>query len=161
MNLVSQSIAPLTSHLVGNSPALSLGKSPLAVLGKAFSLEPLLVSKTADEVVLGTSGISHLTKSLTPQALNSLSGPASHSDSEIRQVSKNFEAIFLQMLFKEMRNSVQKSNLFGNSQAMEFFESMHDEQLTQQLASTGGMGLGKMVYEKLKNATLPHQKTFS
>jgi Rod binding domain-containing protein len=66
----------------------------------------------------------------------------------------------MQMLFKEMRNSVEKSNLLGNSQGMEFFESMYDSGLTQQLASAGGLGIGHMVYEKLKGATLPHQKTF-
>lgn len=128
---------------------------PLGALEKAFALKSALASQAADQVVLGPSGMSHLTKGLNP-----LSGLPSHSDAEIKEVSKNFESIFMQMIFKEMRNSVQKSDLFGNSQGMEFFQSMYDSQLTQQLASAGGIGIGNMVYEKLKQATLPHHKTF-
>jgi peptidoglycan hydrolase FlgJ len=134
---------------------------PLNVMGKAYSLEPALASQAVDQVVLGQSGISHLTKSLSPGELNPLSGMASHSDSELRQVSKNFESIFLQMVFKEMRNSVEKSDLFGNTQGMEFFESMRDQALTEQLANAGGIGLGQMVYQRLKQVTVPHQKTFA
>jgi len=128
---------------------------------EAFSLQPGLAAQAADQVTMGPMGFSHLTKSISPAGLNPLSGAPQHSESELKQVSKNFESIFLQMLFKEMRNSVQKSDLFASSKGMEIFESMYDEQLTQKLASAGGMGLGNMVYEKLKSATVPHQKTFS
>jgi flagellar protein FlgJ len=134
---------------------------PMSAMQKAFSLQPGLATKAADQVVLGQSGLSHLSKSGSPESLNPLRGLPAHSDAEIQQVSKNFESIFLQMVFKEMRNSVQKSNLFGNAQGMEFFESMYDEKLTQQLASSGGLGLGQMVYQKLKAVTAPHQKNFS
>lgn len=146
----------MSFSLLGSAKPLS----PM-ILQRAFSLQPALVSKSADQVMMGVSGLNHLTKSLSAKTLNPLSGLPSHSDAELKQVSKNFESIFLQMLFKEMRNSVQKSDLFGNSQGMEFFESMHDEQLTQQLASAGGLGIGNMVYQKLKGAIVPHQKTYS
>lgn len=142
--------------LLGSSKPL-----PLNVLGAAFSLKPSLASEAASQVMLGPSGLNHLTNSLSPAALNPLSGLPNHSDAELKSVAQNFESIFMQMLMKEMRNSVQKSNLFGNSRGMEFFESMYDEQLTQKLASSGGLGLGHMVYERLKQVTQPHQKTFS
>ncbi len=92
--------------------------------------------------------------------LNPLSGPAQHTDAQLREVSKNFESIFMRMLFKEMRNTVEKSNALGNSRSMEFFENMRDEQLSDSLASAGGIGIGKMIYQKLKETTLPHQKMF-
>jgi flagellar protein FlgJ len=156
VNLPPQAVTLLPLGLSGSAKAL-----PMAAMQKAFSLEPGLASKAADQVVLGQSGLSHVTKNLSATSLNPLRGVPAHSDAEIQQVSKNFESIFLEMVFKEMRNSVQKSNLLGNSQGMEFFESMYDEKLTQQLASSGGMGLGQMVYQKLKTVTVPHQKTFS
>jgi flagellar protein FlgJ len=156
VNLPAQAVTFLPFGVSGSSKAL-----PLEAMQKAISLEPSLASKAADQVVLGQSGLSHLTKGSSAASLNPLRGLPTHSDAEIQQVSKNFESIFLQMVFKEMRNSVQKSNLLGNSQGMEFFESMYDEKLTQQLASSGGMGLGQMVYQKLKAVTVPHQKTFS
>jgi hypothetical protein len=156
VNLPTQAVSFFPLGLSDSSKGISM-----SAMQKAFSLQPGLATKAADQVVLGQSGLSHLSKSDSPASLNPLRGLPAHSDSEIQQVSKNFESIFLQMVFKEMRNSVQKSNLFGNAQGMEFFESMYDEKLTQQLASSGGLGLGQMVYQKLKAVTLPHQKTFS
>lgn len=93
-------------------------------------------------------------------ALNPLSGNNNHSDAQLKKVSKNFEAIFMRMLFKEMRNTVQKTGIMGNSQALDFFETMRDEQLSETLADSGGLGIGKMIYQKLKEASLPHQKSF-
>ena len=79
----------------------------------------------------------------------------------MQEVSKNFEAIFIRMLLREMRNTVQKSNIFGNSRTVEFFETMRDEQLADQLASSGGLGIGNLVYQRLLEATGSHQKTYS
>ena len=133
----------------------------MPALQKAFALQPALASQSASQVMLGTTAAApkHFA-SLSP-TLNPLSGVKTHSDEELRQVSQKFESIFLQMLFKEMRNSVEKSGLLGNSQATEFFESMHDEQLSEQLSLSGGIGIGNMVYQKLKEATVAHQNTFS
>ncbi len=156
MNLPTQAVSFLPFGLSDPSKAF-----PVEAMQKAFSLQPSLASKAADQVVMGQSGLSHLTKNLSSTSLNPLHTLPTHSDAEIRQVSKNFESIFLQMVFKEMRKSVQKSNLLGNSQGMEIFESMYDEDLTQQLASAGGVGLGQMIYQKLKAVTVPHKKTFS
>jgi Rod binding domain-containing protein len=103
------------------------------------------------------SGQSHL-NSLHP--VFDLTATHTHSDAQIRKISKDFEAIFLQMMLKEMHNSVQKSGLMGNSQATEFFESMQDEQISRQLASAGGIGIGDMVYHQLEKATGPHQNLF-
>lgn len=134
---------------------------PINLLGATFSLKPSLALTAASQVMMGPSGLNHLTKSLSAVALNPLSGLPSHSEAELKLVAQNFESLFMQMLMKEMRNSVQKSGLMGNSKGMEFFESMYDEQLTQKLASSGGLGLGQMIYNRLKQVTQPHQKTFS
>jgi Rod binding domain-containing protein len=122
---------------------------------QALSLQPNLAVQAAGQTLPSLSGVS------SEAFLNPLSGSATHSDAQLRQVAKNFEAIFMRMLFKEMRNSVEKSGAMGNSHAMEFFETMRDEQLSDQLASAGGIGIGNIVYQKLKDATVPHLKTFS
>jgi flagellar protein FlgJ len=134
---------------------------PVQALQQALSLQPSLGSAAAGQAMgLPSSGPS-LPLDLKPSALNPLKGPALHSDGELKKVSKNFESIFMRMLFKEMRNSVQKSDVFGSSRAMEFFENMQDEQLSESLASAGGLGIGNMIYQKLKASTVPHLKTFS
>ena len=156
MNISAQPVSLAPMSLSGEGKGI-----PLNLLGTAFSLKPSLTAQAADQVLMGPAGMNHVTKSQTPAGLNSLQGLPSHSEAELREVSKNFESIFMGMLMKEMRNSVQKSGLLGNSQGMEFFESMYDEQLTRQLASSGGIGIGHMVYERLKQITEPHQRVFS
>jgi len=87
--------------------------------------------------------------------------PSGRTDSEIQKVSKDFEAIFLRMLFKEMRNTIQKTGLMGNSRAMEYFESMYDEQVAQQMTEAGGVGFANVVYQQLRQSTMPHVRTWS
>jgi flagellar protein FlgJ len=84
-------------------------------------------------------------------------GPTNHSQAEVLKVAKQFEAIFLRMLLREMRSTVEKNALFGTSRALETFESMQDEQYAERLSSQG-MGLGDMVYRQLA-AAVERQQT--
>lgn len=136
-----------------------------ASLQLAMALKPSLAAEAAGRTMLGSASYSlnPLKPKLNP--LNnpsmSLTGVKAHTDAEIRQVSQKFEAVFIRMMFKQMRDTVQKSPLFGNSQAMEFFETMQDEEMANHLASAGGIGIGNVIYQKLKQVTAPHLKTFS
>jgi hypothetical protein len=135
----------------------------MPILQNAMEIKPGTASKTQGQAVVGdaTTVSSPMMPLNAPRVLNSLDGTKTHTDAELKQVAQNFESIFIQMMFKEMRNSVEKSNLFGNSQASQFFESMKDEEMSKQLATSGGIGLGNMVYQSLKKATESHLKTFS
>jgi hypothetical protein len=134
----------------------------IPILQNAMEIQPGVASKALGHAVGDASTASAPMMPLNaPRAMNSLDGTKTHTDIELKQVAQNFESIFIQMMFKEMRNSVEKSNLFGNSQATQFFESMKDEEMSKQLAASGGIGLGNMVYQSLKQATESHLKTFS
>jgi hypothetical protein len=147
------SLLPLPSSI--ESKGFSVGP-----FQQALALQPALATQAAGQVMGGSASFSSLPLASTPKAINSLAEPKSHTDAELKKISKSFEAIFMRMLFKEMHNSIQKSDVFGNSHALEFFETMRDEQLSEKLASAGGLGIGNMVYQKLKEATVPHQKSF-
>lgn len=145
---------------------ISLAALPSSIEAKGFSpsdfqqavaLQPLLASQAAAQ----TSRLPSPALLSSHVNLNPLKGTAAHSDAQLQKVSKDFETIFMRMLFKEMRNTVQKSNVLGNSSSLEFFETLRDDQLSEQLASSGGIGIGRMIYQKLKAATVPHLKTFS
>ena len=155
MNLPIQpvSLSPLPAAIEAKGFSLNS-------LQEALSLQPSLASQAALQTMGGNSPLANLPLISSTTALNPLSGGKTHSDEQIKKVSKNFEAIFMRMIFKEMRNSVQKTGLMGSSQALDFFETMRDEQLSESLANAGGLGIGKMVYQKLKEATVPHQKSF-
>jgi peptidoglycan hydrolase FlgJ len=128
----------------GLQGALSL-KTPIAgqAFGQTFQMPAMLESSTS-------------AMALDPSRSLSDRG---RTDAEVQKVAKDFEAIFLRMLLKEMRQSIQKTGLMGNSKAMEFFESMHDEQIAEHLAQAGGVGMGQIVYDQLRQTTLTHQRT--
>ena len=138
-------------------------------LQQALSLKPSMAVEAAGQAMMGpltpqvTTPLNPLKSELNPlnPVFAPLNGAKTHTDAELKHVSQKFEGIFLRMMFKEMRDTVQKSNLFGNSQAMEFFETMQDEAISDHLASAGGFGLGNVIYQRLKQATTPHLKTFS
>jgi Rod binding domain-containing protein len=151
---VNYSIEPtqfMASALQAGDPTFSLSG-----LGKGFSVNPPSnLNNLENYLPAASSGMS--LSSAHP--MNPLTGTPTYSPAELKKVSQNFESIFMRMMFKEMRDSVQKSDLFGDSRTMGFFQSMSDDQLSDTLSAAGGIGLGKMIYQQLQQVTGPHQKT--
>ncbi|MGB2155313.1 MAG: rod-binding protein, partial [Porticoccaceae bacterium] len=60
-----------------------------------------------------------------------------------QEVGRQFEAMFVQMVFKSMReaNAPLKSDLMGSS-AVDTFEQMYHEELSQVMSQKGVFGLG-------------------
>jgi flagellar protein FlgJ len=65
-------------------------------------------------------------------------------DAAIKKAAQQFEAMFLQMMMKSMRATVEKGGLF-DSQASETFEQMYDQQIVMAMAERGSTGLAQMV----------------
>jgi len=62
----------------------------------------------------------------------------------------DFEAIFVQQLFKTMRASVPESNLMHGGRAEELYTSMLDQQVADQMAhGQGSIGLANQMQNKL------------
>ncbi len=64
------------------------------------------------------------------------------------QTAQQFEAMFIQMMLKSMRDAVPKSDLL-KSKAMDTFESMYDREIAVALSKKGGLGLADMVIKHL------------
>jgi flagellar protein FlgJ len=75
----------------------------------------------------------------------------------LKEVAKQFEAIFVQMLLKQMREASPGDPLFAGEQ-MKFYQEMHDQQLAVHLAERGGIGLADMLVAQL-GRSLPPQAT--
>jgi flagellar protein FlgJ len=65
----------------------------------------------------------------------------------MKQAAKQFEALFMQMVLKSMRDATPTEGLFGNEQE-KMFTSMLDQQLTQNLSGRG-LGLADAMYAQL------------
>ena len=73
----------------------------------------------------------------------------SQQDKELKEACKGFEAMFLNMMYKEMKATVPEDSLFGESNAQKIFRDMHDEKLMENIADGGGIGLADMLYKQL------------
>ena len=87
--------------------------------------------------------------------LGDLKARAKENQEEAAQeVGRQFEAMFVQMVFKSMReaNAPLKSDLMGSS-AVDTFEQMYHEELSQVMAQKGVFGLGDWLTEQVKTQT--------
>jgi flagellar protein FlgJ len=66
----------------------------------------------------------------------------------IRAAAQEFEAMFLQMVMKSMRETMSQDGLM-DSDASRFFTGMLDEQIAKNLSRTGRVGLAKMLEAQL------------
>lgn len=71
-------------------------------------------------------------------------------DEKLKSVCKEFESIFLNMMMKQMRATVQKSDLIPSSMGTEVFEGMLDEKLMEEASKGRGFGLGDSLYNQMK-----------
>lgn len=81
-------------------------------------------------------------------SLDSLRRLASQDPAKaVKQVATQFEALFMQMVLKSMRDATPKSGLL-DSQEQQTYTSMLDEQLAQKIAQ-GGTGLADVIARQL------------
>ena len=82
--------------------------------------------------------------------LGQLKGQArTDAKGDIRETAQQFEALFLQMMMKSMRESIVKSEL-SESTTMETFEGMFDKEVSVQLAKKNSIGLADMLVKNFE-----------
>lgn len=74
---------------------------------------------------------------------------AEQESKRLREACQGFEAMFLDIMFKEMRNTVPENTLFGESQGEKIWHSMLDTEMMQNVAKSGGVGIADMMYDNL------------
>jgi len=72
-----------------------------------------------------------------------------NDDKELKKACQEFEAIMLDMLYKQMKATVIKSSLTEKDPGRDIFESMLDEELMQAASKTGSLGLAESLYKQL------------
>ena len=80
-------------------------------------------------------------------------------DKKLREACQDFEAMFMSIMYKQMRNTVPENDLFGKSNGQKIFESMLDDEVMKNASKAGGMGLGDMLYRQLKMESKGQQDT--
>ena len=82
-------------------------------------------------------------------------------DAALREVSKQFESFFTQILLKSMRSANEvfgEGSLFDSSE-MNFYQDMYDNQLSISLSQNDGLGLSEVLYQQLKGQYINQQSS--
>jgi Rod binding domain-containing protein len=82
--------------------------------------------------------------------------------SNLHQAATQLEGVFLQMVMSSMRETVPENTIFGNdSGATKMWQSMLDDEYSQQMATSGSFGLAKQLESQMRSAVLGNAHTES
>ncbi|KON80256.1 flagellar assembly peptidoglycan hydrolase FlgJ [Azoarcus sp. PA01] len=76
-----------------------------------------------------------------------------NSPAALRATAKQFEALFLQMVLKSMRDAVPSEGMF-NSDQTRLFQAMQDQQTAMNMAQGRGTGLADVIFRQLGGEAL-------
>ncbi|TGN19290.1 rod-binding protein [Leptospira idonii] len=79
---------------------------------------------------------------------------------KLYDASVEFESVFVKMMLKEMKNSVQKEKLIDGGYAEEIFEDMLYDEYSKEISKNESLGLAEQIYKQM-SAMLPPAKNNS
>ena len=88
---------------------------------------------------------------------NKSTAPENKELQALRKSCREFEAIYINEMYKTMRKTVPDSGLFEKDMANTLYQEMLDMEMAQQTAAGDGMGIGKAMYEQLKEQHFPNK----
>ena len=90
-----------------------------------------------------------MTNALDFAGLAQMRAGALQGDEKVtKEVAQQFEAIFINMMLKSMREATDRSGLL-NSESTKTYESMFDQQLSTELAAKGTFGIAQALQNQL------------
>ncbi len=75
-----------------------------------------------------------------------------HSPEAAKEVARQFEALFLQMMLKSMRDATPGDPIFGGDQG-KLYRDLFDNQISLQMSADKGIGLSAVLERQLSGAT--------
>ena len=129
------------ASLLGNAAQASYDAARMSAEGKSFKATLDELQRKADAAESHTGETAPTKNPMTEDA---------QQQKKLREACEGFEAMFLSMMYKQMRATVPESELFGKkSNAIKIFEDMRDTELMNQAAKSGGIGLADMMMKQL------------
>ena len=71
-------------------------------------------------------------------------------NNKLEEASQGFEALFIQILFRAMRNTVPKSNFSQRGLDYDIFMGMFDEEISKRIAKRDSIGLSRVIYNTIE-----------
>ncbi|MDP2752603.1 MAG: flagellar assembly peptidoglycan hydrolase FlgJ [Rhodocyclaceae bacterium] len=95
---------------------------------------------SVDPSIFDTGGLASIKRNLK-----------SNDPKAIKGVAQQFEALFMQMVLKSMRDATPREGMFDSEQTR-LFESLQDQQLALSLSTKSGTGLAAMIEKQLSRS---------
>ncbi len=97
---------------------------------------------------------------IDPQAALAISQPVAEQPSpaksknlkQLRQSTRDFEALYINEAYKSMRKNVPDGGLLKKSHSEKMFQEMLDMEMAREAAAGDGMGIGEAMYDQLKGS---------
>jgi peptidoglycan hydrolase FlgJ len=81
-----------------------------------------------------------------------------HKDKEaLKKSCQDFEAIFIQSMFKAMRKTVPEGGIFEKDTSTETFQEMIDQEIATDVSRRQSVGLAEQMYRQLEKNLLPRK----
>ena len=82
---------------------------------------------------------------------------AQRNRASLKKSCQDFEAVFIQSMFKAMRKTVPESGLFKDTNATEIYRDMLDQEVASSIARRQSLGLADQMYRQMEKK-LPPEK---
>ena len=86
------------------------------------------------------------------QALQQRGNANLNQQEKLKQKAREFEAIFVQQVFKSMRQTIPEGKLLPRGNAEQIYTDFQDMEAAKRLSEQGGIGLAEMLVEQLQKA---------
>lgn len=92
-----------------------------------------------------------ISQAITATSSDTTSPEKAKTHEKLRQSTREFEAMYIYEAYKSMRKNVPDGGLIPKSSGEKMFQEMLDMEMAKTASSGEGMGLGKAMYNQLKN----------
>jgi peptidoglycan hydrolase FlgJ len=106
-----------------------------------------------------TAGVRVIVKIESSSTTGQSTGLNNKQDKKLKETCQDMESVFLSYLMKSMRETVQKSDLFGSSEGEDMFQSMMDDEICKSASRTSSTGIADMLYRQLSQDIEKQQST--
>lgn len=79
-------------------------------------------------------------------------GQGAERQKALKNACRDFEALFVNYMLKQMRQTVPQNGLFGAGQAAKMYISMMDNEMAKEISRQRGLGLAPMMYHQMMAA---------
>lgn len=100
-------------------------------------------------------------KPIMSMQLSQLAGPpkpisaaTAKDDLKLKKSCQDFEAVLINQMMSKMRETVQKSTLFGSREQEDMFQGMLDEEMSKDMSKSGSLKIADLLYSQLKRSEI-------